>query len=55
MAAEINNAYFQTPLSEKHYIICGGKFGLEHIGKIALIRRKLYGGKSSGAKLWKHI
>ena len=30
VAADIQNAYLQAPLSEKHYIICGGKFGEEH-------------------------
>ena len=54
-AADIKNAYLQAPSSEKHYIICGLEFGLEHVGKVALIRRALYGGKSSGADFWKHL
>lgn len=54
-AADIKNAYLQAPSSEKHYIICGPEFGLEHVGKVALIRRALYGGKSSGADFWKHL
>ena len=52
---DIRNAYLQAPSSEKHYVICGAEFGLEHIGKIALIRRALYGGKSSGADFWRHL
>ena len=44
-AAEIQNAYLQAPSSEKHYVICGKEFGLEHERKIALIRRALCGGK----------
>ena len=32
MTADINNAYLQAPSSENHYIICGGAFGIEHIG-----------------------
>ena len=55
MAADIKNAYLQAPSSEKHYIICGAEFGLENIGKVGLIRRALYGGKSSGADFWKHL
>ena len=55
MAADIKNAYLQAPSSEKHYVICGREFGLEHVGKVALIRRALYGGKSSGADFWKHL
>ena len=38
VAADIQNAYLQAPSSEKHYIICSGKFGEEHRGKVALIR-----------------
>jgi hypothetical protein len=55
MAADIKNAYLQAPSSEKHYVICGREFGLEHVGKVALIGRALYGGKSSGADFWKHL
>ena len=45
----------QTPSSEKHYIICGPEFGLENVGKRAIIIRALYGGKSAGADYWKHV
>ena len=55
MTYDIRNAYLQAPSSEKHYIICGAEFGLENIGKIALICRALYGGKLSGADFWKHL
>ena len=47
-AADIRNAYLQAPPSEKHYIICGPEFGVENIGKRAIIERALYGGKTSG-------
>ena len=47
-AADIRNAYIQAPTSEKHYITCGPEFGLENVGKRALIYRALYSGKSSG-------
>ena len=36
-AADIRNAYLQAPSSEKHFIVCRDKFGLEHKGKQALI------------------
>ena len=39
-AADIQNAYLQAPSYEKHFIICGPEFGLEHAGKIALMYRK---------------
>ena len=29
LAADIQNAYLQAPLSQKHYVICGAEFGLE--------------------------
>ena len=55
MAADIQNTYLQAPASEKHYVICGQEFGLENVNKVALIRRALYGGKSSGSDFWKHL
>ena len=47
-AADIRNAYLQAKSSEKHYVECGLEFGLENIGKKAIITRALYGGKVSG-------
>ena len=35
--------------------MCGPEFGLENIGKFALIRWALHGGKSSGADFWRHL
>ena len=54
-AADIRNAYLQAPSSEKHYVICREEFGLEHVGKVALIRRALYGGKKAGRDFWEHL
>ena len=54
-AADIRNAYLQAPTSEKHYIICGSEFGLENVGKIAIIRRALYGGKAAGRDFRNHL
>jgi len=54
-AADIENAYLQAPSPEKYYIICGPEFGLENIGRIAVIIRALYGGKSAGANYWRHV
>ena len=31
------------------------EFGLENVGKIALIKRALYGGKSAGRDFWEHL
>ena len=55
LAADIRNAYLQSPTSEKHYIICGEEFGLEHKGKRAKIVRALYGGKMAGRYFWRHL
>ena len=54
-AADIQNAYLQAPSSQKDYIICGPEFGLENVGKKALIRRALYGGKSAGRDFRNHL
>ena len=54
-AADIQNAYLQAPSSEKHYIVCGPEFGLENVGKKAIIVRALYGGKAAGADYWRHV
>ena len=44
-ASDVYNAYLQTPLSKKHYIVFNDDFGIENRGNVALIRRALYGGK----------
>ena len=54
-AADILNAYLQALSSQKDYIICGADFGLENVGKVALIHRALYGGKSAGKDFRKHL
>ena len=43
MTADIQNTYLQAPSSEKYYIIRGHEFGLENVGKPALIKHALYG------------
>jgi hypothetical protein len=54
-AADIRNAYLQAPSSCKDYIICGPEFGIENVGKVALIHRALYGGKSAGRDFRNHL
>ena len=54
-AGDIKSAYLQAPSSEKHYIICGTEFPLEWQGRVAVIRRALYGGKCAGSDYWKHM
>ena len=54
-AADIHCAHLQAPTSEKHYIICGPGFGLDNVGKRAVIKRALYVGKSAGSDIWHHL
>jgi hypothetical protein len=54
-AADIRNAYLQAPSSQKDYIICGPEFGLENVGKAALIHRAVYGGKAAGRDFRNHL
>ena len=54
-AADIRNAYLQAPSSQKDYVVCGPEFGIENIGKVALIHQALYGGKSVGRDFRNHL
>jgi hypothetical protein len=53
--ADIRNAYLQAPSSQKDYVVCGPEFGLENVGKRALIHRALYGGKAAGRDFRNHL
>ncbi len=55
MASDVQNAYLRVPSSEKYFIVCGPEFGLENVGKVALIKRVLYGGKVTGRDFWHHL
>ena len=50
-AADIMNAFVQTPITEKYWVEYGPEFGSDHIGKIAVVTRALYGVKSSARDL----
>ena len=52
---DIQNTCLQARSSEKHYVACGPEFGLENLGKHAIIVRALYGGKSAGVDYWRHV
>ena len=54
-AADIRNAYLRAPSSQKDYVVCGPEFGIENIGKVALIHQALYGGKSAGRDFRNHL
>ena len=55
LASDIFNAYLQYTTTEKHYIICGPEFVLEHQVNKALIVQDLYGGKVSGQDFCHHL
>ena len=53
--ADIWNAYLQALSSQEDYIICGPEFGVENIGRTALIHRALYGWKAAGRDFRNHL
>ena len=55
MAADIQNAYLQAPISEKYWTTLGPEFGLELEGCKAHIVRALYGCKSAGRDFRNHL
>ena len=54
-ACDIQNSYLQSPSSYKHFIFCGSEFGLDNVGKKALIVCDLYGVKRAGENYWRHV
>ena len=54
MSGDIGNAYLNAETSEKVYTIAGSEYG-EKAGCVMLIRRALYGLKSSGAAFHRHL
>jgi len=55
LAGDVGNAYLNACTKEKNYCICGPKFGPELEGRIAIIKKGLYGLKSSGAQWHAHF
>jgi hypothetical protein len=49
LSGDIGNAYLQAHTREKVHTICGMEIGQNYHGRFAIIRRALYGLKSSGA------
>ena len=39
----------------KHYIVCGPEFGMENVGKVAIMHRAVYGGKTSRRDFRNHL
>ena len=55
LAGDVGNAYLNAPCNEKIFTVCGPEFGPDHVGKVAVIVRSLYGLKSSGAAWRSHM
>ncbi|KAI2506217.1 Reverse transcriptase (RNA-dependent DNA polymerase) [Fragilaria crotonensis] len=54
LACDIQNAYLTADCREKIYIIAGPEFGSEE-GKVMIVRKALYGLKTSGAAFRAHL
>jgi hypothetical protein len=55
LAGDVGNAYLNADTKEKVYVRCGPEFGPELEGRIAIIKKSLYGLKSSGAQWHAHF
>ncbi len=55
LAGDVGNAYLNAETKEKVFVICGPEFGPELEGRIAIIKKSLYGLKSSGAQWHAHF
>jgi hypothetical protein len=55
LAADIQNAYLNAPITEKVWTILGAEFGNDLYGRRAIIVRALYGLKSAGAAFRNHL
>ena len=54
LACDIQNAYLTADCREKIYIIAGPEFGSKE-GKVTIVRKALYGLKTSGAAFQAHL
>jgi hypothetical protein len=55
LAADVQNAYLNSPSKEKCYTIVGPEFGPDNEGRPVLISRALYRLRSSGARWRDHL
>jgi hypothetical protein len=55
LAGDIGNAYINVETKEKIYVRCGPEFGPELEGRIAILKKELYGLKSSGNRWHAHF
>ncbi len=55
LAGDVGNTYLHAETKEKVFVRCGPEFGPELEGCIAIIKKSLYGLKSSGAQWHAHF
>jgi hypothetical protein len=55
LAGDVGNTYLNANTKEKVYVRCGPEFGPELEGWIAIIKKSLFGLKSSGAQWHAHL
>jgi hypothetical protein len=55
IAGDVGNAYLNAYTEEKVYVTCGPEFGPELEGRIAIVRKGLYGLKTSGNRWHAHF
>ncbi len=55
LAGDIGNAYINADTKEKIFVRCGPEFGPELEGRIAILKKALYGLKSSGNRWHAHF
>lgn len=55
MAADVQGAYLNALCKEKVFTICGPEFGVEYVGRVAIIVKALYGLKTSAFAWREHL
>lgn len=55
IAGDVGNAYLNAHTNEKVYVVCGPEFGPELEGRLAIVRKGLYGLKTSGNRWHAHF
>ena len=54
-AVDIINTFVQALIHEKFYVECSPEFGSEYMGERIIMKRALYGMKSSGKDFMNHL
>jgi Reverse transcriptase (RNA-dependent DNA polymerase) len=55
LSADVQGAYLNAPCHEKVYTTCGMEFGIENVGRVAVIVKALYGLKTSAFAWREHL